>query len=75
MSSASSPGKGWTMGLLTTHRTPLAKPIPPENVARTILFLASERYSGSVHGQLIPVDGGLTGRVAWTMDELKERGM
>ncbi|KAK4544196.1 hypothetical protein LTR36_004406 [Oleoguttula mirabilis] len=51
----------------------LAKPVPPEDVARTILFLASERFSGSVHGQLIPVDGGKTGSVCWTREELAER--
>lgn len=51
----------------------LAKPVPPEDVARTILFLASERYSGSVHGQLVPIDGGKTGSVCWTKEELAER--
>lgn len=52
---------------------PLARPVPPEDVARTILFLASERYSGSVHGQLIPIDAGKTGNVSWTKEELAER--
>ena len=54
-------------------RTPLARPVPPEDVARTILFLASERYSRSVHGQLIPVDAGKTGSLLWTREELVER--
>lgn len=68
-STPSSPG----VTMLMEASTPLARPVPPEDVARTIVFLASERYSGSVHGQLIPIDGGLTGRVAWTIDELKAR--
>lgn len=52
---------------------PMARPVPPEDVARTILFLASERYSGSVHGQLIPIDGGKAGTLIWTQDELEQR--
>lgn len=55
---------------MTMSSVPLAKAIPPEDVARTILFLASERYSGSIHGQLVPVDGGKTGSLVWTLDEL-----
>lgn len=55
------------------NSTPLAKAVPIEDVARSILFLASERYSGMVHGHLLPVDGGSSGRVAWTMEEIKER--
>ncbi|KAK5137733.1 hypothetical protein LTR08_007304 [Meristemomyces frigidus] len=51
----------------------LAKPVPPEHVARTILFLASERFSGSVHGQCIAVDSGKMGSVVWGKDELAER--
>lgn len=51
----------------------MARPIPREDVARTILFLASERYSGSVHGQLIPIDGGKTGTVVWTEREAASR--
>lgn len=61
--------------LLTEVRysVPLAKPVPPEDVARTIVFLASERYSGSVHGQLIPIDAGKAGALMWTREELEER--
>ena len=54
-------------------RVPMAKPVPPEEVARTILFLASEKYSGSVHGQLIPIDAGKTGNLIWTREELGSR--
>ncbi|QIX01833.1 hypothetical protein AMS68_007350 [Peltaster fructicola] len=52
---------------------PLAKPVPVEDVARTILFLASERYSGSIHGQLIPIDAGKMGSLVWTQSELAQR--
>lgn len=55
------------------YSVPMAKPIPPEDVARTILFLASERYSGSVHGQLIPIDAGKMGNLIWTREELDQR--
>ncbi|KAK6440042.1 hypothetical protein LTR95_003741 [Oleoguttula sp. CCFEE 5521] len=48
---------------------PLARPVPPEDVAGTILFLASERYGGSVHGQVISVDSGKNGTVAWGLGE------
>jgi len=51
----------------------LAKAVPVEDVARSILFLASERFSGSVHGQLLPVDAGKMGTVCWTREELAER--
>ena len=62
------------MTIADKYSVPMAKPIPPEDVARTILFLASERYSGSVHGQLIPIDAGKGGNLVWTQDELKRRG-
>lgn len=59
--------------LLILFSVPLARPVPPEDVARTILFLASERYSGSVHGQVIPIDAGKTGSLVWAPQELEER--
>ncbi|KAK3679735.1 hypothetical protein LTR78_000111 [Recurvomyces mirabilis] len=52
---------------------PLAKAVPVEDVARTILFLASERFSGSVTGQCIAVDGGKMGSVVWSQKEAEER--
>ena len=55
------------------RRVPMAKPVSPEHVARTIVFLASETFSGSVHGQLIPIDAGKTGTLQWTKEELAER--
>ncbi|RDW72073.1 NAD-P-binding protein [Coleophoma crateriformis] len=49
--------------------TALKKPIPPESVAKTILFLASENWSGSITGQVLRVDSGKMGRVMWTKEE------
>ena len=47
--SAFSPGHYFiALPWLTTTSVPLARPIPVEDVARTILFLASEKFSGSV---------------------------
>jgi NAD(P)-dependent dehydrogenase (short-subunit alcohol dehydrogenase family) len=54
---------------------PLGRAVPPQDVARTVLFCASERYSGSVHGQLIPVDGGKSGVVVWGVGEVESRGL
>lgn len=53
---------------------PLAKPVPAEHVARTTLFLASERWSGSTHGQVLSVDGGKMGSVVWREEEAREHG-
>ncbi|KAG0651337.1 17-beta-hydroxysteroid dehydrogenase [Hyphodiscus hymeniophilus] len=49
--------------------TALKKPVPPENVAKAILFLASENWSGSVTGQVLNVDCGKQGKVMWTKEE------
>lgn len=51
----------------------LARPVPVEDVARSILFLASERFSASTHAQVLPVDGGKMGSVCWTMEEIEKR--
>jgi NAD(P)-dependent dehydrogenase (short-subunit alcohol dehydrogenase family) len=59
--------------LIPACSVPMAKPPSPEDVAMAIVFLASERFSGSVHGQLLPVDAGKMGAVAWTKDELAQR--
>lgn len=45
--------------------TALAKPVPTEAVARSILFLASEAWSGSVHGKCVDVDSGKMGALMW----------
>lgn len=39
------------------------KAVPIEAVARACLFLASERYSGSITGQTLHVDGGKSGKL------------
>ncbi|GAB7347018.1 hypothetical protein MBLNU459_g3166t1 [Dothideomycetes sp. NU459] len=48
--------------------TALKQPVPTEAVARSILFLASERWSGNVHGQALNVDSGKQGALMWPLD-------
>ena len=55
------------------RRIAQGRPIDAGVVARTFLFLASERYSGSTHGQVLHVDGGRTGTLAWTEEEALRR--
>ncbi|THZ95580.1 NAD(P)-binding protein [Aureobasidium pullulans] len=45
--------------------TGLKKPVEVEAVARSVLFLASERWSGNIHGQCLNVDSGKQGVVVW----------
>lgn len=45
--------------------TALARPVPTEAVAKSILFLASETWSGSVHGKCVDVDSGKMGALMW----------
>jgi len=45
--------------------TALRKPVATESVARSLLFLASERWSANVHGQVLNVDSGKQGAVMW----------
>ncbi|KAF4556609.1 Enoyl-(Acyl carrier protein) reductase-like protein 35 [Elsinoe fawcettii] len=49
--------------------TALGKPVPAEAVARMVLVLASERWSGSVHGKCVAVDGGKDGALMWRPEE------
>jgi NAD(P)-dependent dehydrogenase (short-subunit alcohol dehydrogenase family) len=49
--------------------TALKKPVEMEQVAKTILFLASEKWSGSVHGQIVNVDSGKLGKIVWEKGE------
>ncbi|EON63073.1 hypothetical protein W97_02300 [Coniosporium apollinis CBS 100218] len=49
--------------------TALCKPVPVEAVARSIVFLASEKWSGNVHGQVLNVDSGKQGKLMWSRDE------
>jgi len=39
------------------------KPVPLEAVAKGIVFLVSESWSGSVMGQILNVDGGKLGKL------------
>jgi NAD(P)-dependent dehydrogenase (short-subunit alcohol dehydrogenase family) len=43
----------------------LKTPVPTESVARTVLFLASENWSGNTTGQVLMVDSGKSGKVHW----------
>ncbi|KAF2208609.1 hypothetical protein CERZMDRAFT_107459 [Cercospora zeae-maydis SCOH1-5] len=54
-------------------RVPLAKPVPMEHVARSVLFLASETWSGTTHGQLLHVNGGKCESVVWQPGEAQMR--
>ncbi|KAE8453372.1 hypothetical protein EG329_010233 [Mollisiaceae sp. DMI_Dod_QoI] len=47
----------------------LKRPVPPESVAKSILFLASENWSGSITGQVLNVDSGKQGKVMWMQQE------
>jgi NAD(P)-dependent dehydrogenase (short-subunit alcohol dehydrogenase family) len=43
--------------------TAMGGPVEMEHVARSILFLASQRFSGAVHGQILNVDNGKLGKL------------
>lgn len=45
--------------------TALKRPVSLEGVARSILFLASENWSGDIMGQIINVDSGKFGKLLW----------
>lgn len=49
---------------------PLRKIAQPEDVARTVAFLASHRAAGHMSGQCLSVDGGMEGRIVWREDEV-----
>jgi NAD(P)-dependent dehydrogenase (short-subunit alcohol dehydrogenase family) len=56
---------------------PLRKVALVEDIANTILYLASDRLSGHVSGQTINVAGGMEGRVLFSQDDVdpsKSRG-
>ena len=48
----------------------LKSPTPVDTVARSILFLASERWSSHITGQMLSVNGGKTGKLCWQKEEL-----
>jgi len=49
--------------------TALCQPVPPSSVAKSILFLASENWSGNITGQVLNVDSGKQGKVMWMRHE------
>lgn len=55
--------------MCNTDRTALKKPVPLESVAKSILFLASESWSGNITGQILAVDSGKQGKVMSMRDE------
>ena len=63
---AENPNQYWLDAQATTG---LKKPVPPEAVAKSILFLASENWSGSITGQVLNVDSGKQGKVSWMREE------
>lgn len=55
--------------LLIVYSVALKRPVPLESVAKSILFLASENWSGSITGQILNVDSGKQGKVMWMQKE------
>lgn len=41
------------------------------SVARSIVYLASDAWSGSVHGQILRVDCGKDGKLMWRHGEVQ----
>jgi len=62
------PEQYWLAAQATTA---LGIPIPPENIAKGILFLASENWSASITGQILSVDSGKQGKVFWTKEDIE----
>ena len=50
----------------------LKKPVPTSAVAKSILFLASDAWSGNITGQVLNVDSGKTGKVMWSKEDCKD---
>ncbi len=55
--------------VLMIPRTALGKPVPTSSVAKSIVYLASEAWSGYVTGQVLNVDSGKQGKVMWMKGE------
>jgi NAD(P)-dependent dehydrogenase (short-subunit alcohol dehydrogenase family) len=49
--------------------TALRKPVEMDQVAKSILFLASDNWSSNVHGQIVNVDSGKLGKIVWDKSE------
>lgn len=63
---AEDPNQLWVDAQATTA---LKQPVPTESVAKAVLFLASESWSGHVTGQVLKVDSGKTGALMWRKEE------
>ncbi|KAF8864839.1 NAD(P)-binding protein [Acephala macrosclerotiorum] len=61
------PDEMWTEAQATV---PLRKIAQPEDVVRTMAFLASHRAAGHITGECISIDGGMEGRVVWKKEEV-----
>lgn len=64
-----SPSQLWHDAEATTA---LGRPVPMVEVARSILYLASDNFSGSVHGQILHVDCGKQGKLMYEEGEAAE---
>lgn len=62
------PAEMWAEAQATVALKKIAK---PEDVARTMAFLASHRAAGHISGQCLSVDGGMEGRLLWKEHEVK----
>ena len=49
---------------------PLRKFASSEDIANSVLFLASNKLAGHITGQALFVDGGMEGRVINSLDEI-----
>jgi hypothetical protein len=56
-------------GLILRLLLDLESPSRHESVAKSILFLASENWSGSITCQVLNVDSGKQGKVMWMKEE------
>lgn len=63
------PNELWTEAQATV---PLRKIARPEDVAKTMAFLASHRAAGHITGECISVDGGMEGRIVWKREEVSK---
>lgn len=55
----------------TQATSALGRPIPAFAIAKALIFLASESFSGHVNGELISVNGGKLGKIMWKEGEFK----
>lgn len=77
---------GWTLVPRTTHQLKnrkttrkvtatmaLPKLALPEDIARTVVFLASDTLAGHITGQTLVIAGGMEGRLLWHADPTPAR--